>query len=103
MNDSPLYLHELSLEVIKKVNSMKDQEKTTYFLNLISRFYPTADLETKQKLLYAYNGSFYLEEVYREVVKLSGAFTAVYTRTGLIRELVNDIYFMEEEHKYQIN
>lgn len=102
-NDSHLYLHELSTDTIKDINRLDQDSKATYFMNLISRFYPNAEGETVTNLASAYYGSFMMEEKVRTYPGLAQAFTVVYTKTGLIREVVNDIYFLQEEYKYQIN
>lgn len=102
-NDSSLFLHSLSDEELENIVNLEDEEMHLYYLQLIRRFYPGSDKETKIKLMQAYKGSFELEYLLRVTPNLADAFTAVYTKTGMFRELTNDLYFLSEQYQYQIN
>lgn len=103
-NDSSFFLHNLPDKVLQDILNLSGEEKFAYFNNLIKRFYPNVDtVEEFDKLLKAYNASFALEYIFRNDEDIGEAFTCIYTKTGLVRELENDLYFMMEEYKYQIN
>jgi len=102
-SDSPLFLNKLSDDTIESIVSMAEEEQDKYFYQLIDRFYKTADLEKKEELLDSYRSSFILEYIYRTTPDIQNSFVAVYTQTGLVRELTNDLYFLDEEFKFQIN
>lgn len=102
-NDSPLYLNKLSDDIIETIVSMPEDEQDKYFYQLINRFYKDSDIEMKEELVEYYRSSFVLEYVYRTTPDIQDNFVVVYTRTGMIRELTNNLYFLEEEFKFQIN
>lgn len=102
-NDSPLFLNKLSDNTIEAIVSMAEEEQNKYFYQLINRFYKNADLNKKEELLESYRSSFILEYIYRTTPDIQSSFVAVYTNTGLVRELTNDLYFLEDEFKFQIN
>ena len=45
----------------------------------------------------AYAASWYAEKIYRYNRFFNESFTAVYTETGLIRDIVLDIYFNDDD------
>ncbi len=70
------------------------EELDSYIYALICRFYPSAqkDSERYKQLENAYKASFVLEQLYRSNDILSDYYTGIYTKTGLIREIVLDLY-----------
>lgn len=103
-SDSSLFLHNLPDKVLQDILNMSGEDKIMYFTNLIKRFYPDVEsAEEFEGLIKAYNASFALEYVFRQDEEIADSFTCVYTKTGLVRELSNDLYFMIAEYKYQIN
>lgn len=102
MPDS-LFLYKLDDETLESILESSDEEKHSYFLHLIRLYFPGSSKELKSKLMSAYVSSFILEYIVRNHEGMSEGFSCIYTPQGLIRELVNDLYKIEEEYKYQIN
>jgi len=102
-SDKNLFLNALSNEQIEDILALSDEEQHHYYLQLIRRFYPGSSKEDKMRLMYAYKGSFELEYILRTESLLAKSFTCVYTKTGMIREVSNDLFFLSEAYQYQIN
>jgi hypothetical protein len=94
---SPLELYNLDDETLDYALSLTEEAKLGYFHNLISKYYSDEKLSPEQykDLQIAYRSSFILEKIYRSNKIMQKGFRPVYTRTGLIRELVNDLYFLD--------
>lgn len=92
--DSYFYLYDLEDTVLNSILKLPIQELDNYIYALICRFYPyTAKTsEYYKQLEKAYKSSFVLEKLYRTNDILAENYTAIYTRTGLIREVVLDLY-----------
>jgi hypothetical protein len=92
--DSHFYLYELDDSTLNTIIRLPVEELDEYIYALICRFYPTVtkDSERFAELESAYRSSFVLEKLYRTNSMLSENFTAIYTKTGLLRELVLDLY-----------
>lgn len=97
--DSYFYLHELEDEVLNEILQLPFEELDSYIYALICRFYTTIPKSSDRytKLAEAYKASFILEKLYRSNEMLSDNYTAIYTKTGLIREMVNDLYSIGTE------
>jgi hypothetical protein len=102
-SDSPFFLNELALNKLEDILALSDQEQYEYYIQLVRRFYPNPESEDKQKLIFSYKGSFELEYLLRTEPVIAQAFTCIYTRTGMIREVTNDLYFISDAYQYQIN
>lgn len=102
-SDSNFFLNKLSINKLEDVLGLSEEEQHYYCLQLIKRFYPNVDKEEKAKLIKAYIASFEFEYLLRTEPNLAEAFTCVYTKTGMIREVSNDIFFIPEAYQYQIN
>lgn len=102
-NDSSFFLSKLPTSKLEDILGLSDEEQHYYCLQLIKRFYPDSDKDEKEKLIKAYKAGFELEYLLRTEPNLADAFTCVYTKTGMIREVSNDIYFIPEAYQYQIN
>ncbi len=50
-----------------------------------------------EELLQNYISSMYVEKLYRSNRFFNEQFTIVYTQTGLIRNVINDTYFVEDD------
>ena len=50
-----------------------------------------------EDLLESYISSIYVEKLYRSNRFFQESFTMIYTKTGLVRNIVNDIYFLEDD------
>jgi len=93
-SDSSFYLYELDDTTLDFILSLSVKELDEYVYALICRFYPNINIEEEKysELKKAYKASFAVEKIYRVNSLVSNNFTAVYTKTGLIRELVLDLY-----------
>ena len=94
----PFELFNLPENTLNYVLSLPEEEKTGYFHSIISRFYSDSELsnEKYKELQVAYRASFMLEKIYRNNKALRDGFRPVYSKTSLIRDLINDLYFIEE-------
>ena len=92
-------LEDLPDENLDQILSLPPKGKGHYFSRLIKNFYPDhkEDSEEYSKLLEAYVSSFYLEKLYRSNRFFNESFTPVYTSTGLIRNIVADIFFTDDD------
>lgn len=93
-SDSSFYLYELDDTTLDFILSLSIEELDDYVYALICRFYPNISIEEERysELKKAYKSSFAIEKIYRVNSLISNNFTAIYTKTGLIRELVLDLY-----------
>lgn len=91
-------LYELSDEKLNTILSLNDEEEGVYIDALIERFYGNIDLDEDQyeQLYVSYKSSFVLEKFYRDNLVFQAGFQAIYTKTGFIREIVNEVYFNED-------
>lgn len=101
--DTNFFLNKLPTSKLEDVLGLSEEEQHYYCLQLVKRFYPEADREEKAQLIKAYIAGFEMEYLLRTEPNLAEAFTCVYTKTGMIREVSNDLYFMPEAYQYQIN
>lgn len=93
-SDTDFYLYELDDTTLDFILSLSYKELDDYVYALICRFYPKLEKtdERYHKLKKAYKASFALEKIYRVNYLLSNNYTAIYTKTGLIKEVVLDLY-----------
>ena len=65
---------------------------------LIERFYPEVnpDGEMYADLQLNYRSSWLLEKLYRANPVFKESFTFVYTKTGLVRNMISDLYFTDD-------
>ena len=94
-----LSLCELQDETIDYLLGMHLDDKRAYFHKLIEAYYPDAldDEFEYEELLQNYISSIHVEKLYRSNRFFNEQFTIVYTQTGLIRNVINDIYFVEDD------
>ena len=94
MNNDSFYLQELSDEELDHIINLSPTDFVKYVHNLICNYYSNTPIgsERYNALLNSYRGSFTTEYIYRNNPILHKNFTVIYTRTGLIREMVNDLY-----------
>jgi hypothetical protein len=95
-NDKDFFLYELDDPVLDNILTLPEKELNSYIHALIFRFYTTIKNDTPEyeDLVSAYKASFALEKLYRVNPLLSDSYTAIYTKTGLIREIHLDLYGM---------
>ena len=96
-NNGEFNLHEFPEERLNYVLAMPEEERLSYFASQIKKHYPIIPIEEYERLLTAYESSFILEKIYRSNKTCQEGFTAVYTKTGLIRNMVNDIFFTDDD------
>ena len=92
-------LSEFPDESLDYVLAMPPSVKRTYFHKLIETFYPTVLNKENdyENLIEGYIASFYTEKLYRSNRFFNEKFTVIYTHTGMIRNIVNDIYFTDDD------
>jgi hypothetical protein len=97
--DSFFYLHELDDSVLDDILKLPVAELDSYIYALICRFYPNTEFGSSAYItLYeSYKSSFILEKLYRINTTVSKQYTAFYTKTGLVREIVLDSYALRTE------
>jgi len=95
ITSGPFRLNELSEEKLDLLIGMSEEEKTSYIDNLIDKYYPSINKkqEMYNNLQQCYRSSFIAEKMYRNNTEFRNGFSTVYTRTGLIRDIVSDIFF----------
>ena len=93
-----LTLSEIENETLDFLIGMATEAKHAYFHKLIETFYPESlnNQEEYGSLLENYVSCIYVEKLYRTNRFFQEQFTMIYTQTGLIRDIVNDIYFNED-------
>ena len=92
-------LEEISDESLDQVLSFQPKVKNHYFITLASEFYPDLDSKSEEykRLIEAYVSSFYVEKMYRTNRFFNESFTPVYTDTGLLRNIVANIFFVDDD------
>jgi hypothetical protein len=98
-SDSSLFLYDLDDTTLNFIIELSFEELDKYIYALISRFYPNIEKGSEEcaKLRSAYKASFAAEKLYRVNSLLNKNYTAIYTKTGLIREIVLDLYELGQE------
>jgi len=94
-----LTLCELQDETIDYLLGMQLDDKRAYFHKLIEVYYPNAlnNEDEYEDLIENYISCMYVEKLYRSNRFFNERFTIIYTQTGLIRNIINDIYFIEDD------
>ncbi len=94
-----LTLCDLQDETIDYLLGMQLDDKRAYIHKLIETYYPNAlkDELEYESLLENYISSMYVEKLYRSNRFFNEQFTIIYTQTGLIRNIINDVYFVEDD------
>lgn len=95
----PFILNMIDNTKLQIIISLSDDEKLLYINNLIKKYYSNIEFNTDVyfNLQKAYIGSFVLEDRFRQNEEIQKAFRPIYTKTGLIRNIVNDLFFIPEE------
>ena len=97
MNEE-LNLYELEDSVLERILTMEEKERTLYIHHLIEKYFPNTipNSDAYGDLQLSYRASFRLEKLYRSDPLFHETFTLVYTRHGLVRDAVNDMYFTDD-------
>lgn len=92
-------LQDLTNDSLDAVLSLPLQQKSNYFVAMVKSFYPKIEESTPEfeSLIASYISSFYVEKIYRSNRFFNEKFTPVYTKTGLIRNIIADMYFTNDD------
>ena len=92
-------LENLSDESLDAILSLPIERKAAYFTGMIKAFYPKIVEDTIEfdDLLATYASSFYVEKIYRSNRFFNEKFTPIYTSTGLIRNIIADMYYADDD------
>jgi hypothetical protein len=95
---SEFRLEDFSDESLDSILCLTIESKTKYFEAMVKSYYPKVDQDTDHfvELVESYISSFYLEKLYRSNRFFNEKFIPVYTNTGLIREVVSDLFFIDD-------
>ncbi len=96
--DEIFRLDELSDESLDIVLSMSTEQKVSYFSALILNHFPKTVPNTEEyaDLLTSYISSFYVEKILRSNIFFQEKFIPIYTDSGLIRNIVLEMYFTDD-------
>ena len=96
--NSDFRLEDFSDESLDSILCLTIESKTKYFEAMVKSYYPKVDQDTDYfvELVESYISSFYLEKLYRSNRFFNEKFIPVYTNTGLIREVVSDLFFIDD-------
>lgn len=99
MKPKDFSLHEIPEESLDAVLALPEENKINYFCSLADVYFPDLNKESDEyiNVVESYYASFYTEKLYRNNYFFREKFTAVYTNRGLIRNLVNNIYYLDED------
>lgn len=95
-------LGQLNDDKLEFILSMDQEQLDIYVDNLIQKYYPhlrqdVDHYETYEKIKEQYINSFYLEKIIRMSEPVQEGFIPVYTETGMIRELQNELYSFDRD------
>lgn len=92
-------LGEISDIKLSNILAMNEEEKLKYFRHLVSLYYPHVAPEDDyyERLIEAYKASFLIEKIYRTNYVFQSGFSTIYTKTGLIRNIVSDLFHIDED------
>jgi hypothetical protein len=92
-------LDELPEESLDAVLSLPPAGKSAYFKKLMDLFYPNLAEGSDEytDTIETYISSFYIEKLYRTNRFFNEKYIPIYTKTGLIRNIVADMYFISDD------
>lgn len=92
-------LQDLSDESLDAVLSLKMEQKTRYFEAMVETFYPSIQKNSDQfeDMVATYVSCFCIEKIYRSNRFFNEKFTPIYTSTGIIRNIISDLYYSDDE------
>lgn len=99
MSVRTLVLKNVPEDKIDSVLALSEQEQDIFFSNLIKKYYPSVDVNTDafSVLMASYISSWVTEKLYRNNSFMNACFSVIYTKTGLIRNICNDIYYTSDD------
>lgn len=91
-------LEELSDESLDAILSLSPSQKANYFSSMVKTYYPLYEEGSEDfiNLVETYVSSFYVEKLYRSNRFFSEKYIPVYTKTGLIRDIIADIFYVDD-------
>ena len=94
-----LVLNEVTEEQLDSVLLLNEQAKTVFFDSLIKKYYPHIDQHSSDytDLQLHYRSCWLMEKIYRNNSFMKECFSTVYTKTGLIRNIWNDLYYTDDD------
>lgn len=94
-----LFLYEIDSASIDAILSLPETHKIKYFKELVETFYPNTEQNSEEfiSLVENYYSSFYVEKLYRSNMFFNEKFTVIYTDTGLIRNIIPDMYYCGDD------
>lgn len=92
-------LQDLSNESLDAVLSLPLAQKSNYFESMVRTFYPNIKEGSDQfeDMVATYLSSFCVEKIYRSNRFFNEKFTPIYTTTGIIRNIISDLYYSDDE------
>ena len=93
-----MLLQDISNEELDSILGMSLSGKKSFFAKMISKYFPELKEEDPmyKDTLEAYLSSFYVEKLYRSNKFFQEKFVMVYTNTGLVRNVINELYFTDD-------
>ena len=93
-----MILQDLSNEDLDSVLGMPLHSKKTFFAKMIGKHFPELKEEDPmyKDTMEAYLSSFYVEKLYRSNKFFQEKFVMVYTDSGLVRNVINELYFTDD-------
>lgn len=94
-----MYLAQLTDGQLDGILSLDIESKRKFINILIEKHYPNQvnDEKAMSELSEAYFASIYAEKIYRSNRFFKENFTIIYTDTGLIRNIISDMYFCDDD------
>lgn len=92
-------LADLSNESLDAIISLDRVQKANYIAEMVRTYYPKISEGSDEyiNLIEEYISSFYVEKLYRSNRFFNEKFTPVYTKTGLIRNIILDSYYTDDD------
>lgn len=92
-------LQDLSDESLDAVLTLPLAQKSSYFESMVRTFYPNISENTEEfeEMVATYLSSFCVEKIYRSNRFFNEKFTPIYTTTGIIRNIISDLYYSDDE------
>jgi|TARA_E500000178_G_C16664019_1_gene591955 hypothetical protein len=93
-----MLLQDISNEDLDSILGMSLPGKKSFFAKMINKHFPELKEEDPmyKDTLEAYLSSFYVEKLYRSNKFFQEKFVMVYTNTGLVRNVINELYFTDD-------
>ena len=92
-------LQDLPNESLDAVLSLPPEQKSRYFEAMVETFYPNLPKNSAEyeEMVATYLSSFCVEKIYRSNRFFNEKFTPIYTATGIIRNIISDLYYSDDE------